>query len=311
MDLRIFSEPHQGASYDDLVALAVLAEEAGFDAFFRSDHFMKMGSVSGLPGPTDAWITLAGLARETTRFRLGTLLTAATFRLPGPLAVAAAQVDLMSGGRLEVGLGAGWYEPEHRAYGIPFPPLAERFTRLEEQFDILRGLWTTPLGQEFSYRGQYYSLENSPALPKPFQQPHPPLIVGGRGPSRTPALAARVANEFNVPFSPPDVCAAQYQRLDDACQNLGRHPGDIVRSAAVVLCCGQSEGELDERARTLGGVPEDHGHWLYGTPTQLVEQIHRYEEVGVTRLYLQITAPRDLDHVRLVADHVLPRLSPS
>ncbi len=200
MQLRIFTEPQQGASYDDLLAVAQAAERLGFDGFFRSDHYLVMGGGDGLPGPTDAWVTLAGLARDTTRLRLGTLVTSATFRLPGPLAVSVAEVDHMSGGRVELGLGAGWYEAEHRAYAIPFPPLGERFERLEEQLAIITGLWGTPAGERFSYTGRHYEVTDSPALPKPRQQPRPPVIVGGHGPSRTPRLAATYADEFNLAF---------------------------------------------------------------------------------------------------------------
>ena len=167
MRLRIFTEPQQGASYSTLRRVAKAAEDLGFDAFFRSDHYLRMGDGSGAPGPTDAWATLAALAVETSTIRLGTLVTAATFRLPGPLAITVAQVDEMSGGRVEFGLGTGWYDGEHRAYGIPFPPLKERFDRFEEQLAIITGLWSTPIGQRFSYDGAYYSLTDSPALPKP------------------------------------------------------------------------------------------------------------------------------------------------
>src|ERR1700689_1825578 len=191
MRLRIFTEPQQGASYATLRRVATATEELGFDAFFRSDHFLKMGNVSGEPGPTDAWATLAALAVETKRIKLGTLVTAATFRLPGPLAITVAQVDEMSGGRVEFGLGAGWYDGEHAAYGIPFPPLKERFDRFEEQLAIITGLWSTPVGQTFSYDGGYYSLTDSPPLPKPVQQPKDPVILGGGGARRTPALAPR------------------------------------------------------------------------------------------------------------------------
>lgn len=174
MQLRIFTEPQQGATYDDLLAVAQEAERLGFDAFFRSDHYLKMGDVSGLPGPTDAWITLAGIARETSTIRLGTLVTAATFRLPGPLAIAVANVDQMSGGRVELGLGSGWFDDEHTAYGIPFPPLGERFDRLEEQLAIVTGLWETPEGETFAFAGTHHTLVDSPALPKPVQRPRPP-----------------------------------------------------------------------------------------------------------------------------------------
>ncbi len=210
MDLRIFTEPQQGATYDDLLRVAKTTEDAGFDAFFRSDHYLKMGEVSGLPGPTDAWITLAGLARETSRIRLGTLVTAATFRHPSVLAISVAQVDEMSGGRVEFGFGAGWFEQEHRAYGIALPEVAERFDRYSEQLEVITGLWATVEGETFDYLGKHYTLENSPALPKPAQRPGPPVIIGGMGKKRTPELAARFAQEFNLPFVDSATAAAQF-----------------------------------------------------------------------------------------------------
>ena len=192
MRLRIFTEPQLGADYPTLLRVATATEELGFDAFFRSDHFLTMGDSPGLPGPTDSWVTLAGLALQTSRIRLGTLVTAATFRLPGPLAISVAQVDQMSGGRIEFGFGTGWYEAEHTAYGIPFPSLTERFGRFEEQLAIITGLWATPEGQTFSYDGSYYQLADSPALPKPAQRPRPPVILGGAGPAPHPAPGGAV-----------------------------------------------------------------------------------------------------------------------
>src|SRR4051794_20191359 len=186
------TEPQMGATYDDLLAVARHAEDTGFDAFFRSDHYLTM-SGDGLPGPTDAWLTLAALARETKRIRLGTLVTAMTFRMPGVLAISVAQVDQMSGGRVELGLGTGWYDGEHTAYGVPFPPLGERFERFEEQLQILRGLWEAE--GSFDFAGKHYALKDSPALPKP-TQPHVPVIIGGFGAKRTPRLAATYADEY-------------------------------------------------------------------------------------------------------------------
>ncbi len=204
VDLRIFTEPQQGATYDDLLAVARASERLGFDAFFRSDHYLSIGDGDGdgdgRPGPTDAWLTLAALARETSRIRLGTLVTPATFRLPGPLAISVAQVDQMSGGRVELGLGAGWFSAEHEAYGIPFPPVAERFDRFAEQVEVIDGLLRTPAGETFSFAGEHYQLTDSPALPKPVQSPRPPLILGGAGKARGAALAARYADEYNVAF---------------------------------------------------------------------------------------------------------------
>jgi F420-dependent oxidoreductase-like protein len=309
MDVRVFTEPQQGASYDDLLAVAKTTERCGFDAFFRSDHFLKMGSVSGDPGPTDAWVTLAGLARETERIRLGTLLTAATFRLPGPLAVAVAEIDHMSGGRIELGLGAGWYEEEHAAYGIPFPPVGERFSRLEEQVEIICGLWSTPVGSTYSFEGQHYRLTNSPALPKPHQAPHPPIIIGGHGPRRTPALAARFGAELNVPFASPEVCQEMFARADAACATVGRDPETLIRSTAQVLCCGKDEAEVARRAARIGReVDELRANGLAGTPEQLVDKLARFAAVGVTRVYLQVLDLADLDHLELVAADVMGRL---
>jgi F420-dependent oxidoreductase-like protein len=309
MELRVFTEPQQGASYDDLLAVARVAEECGYGAFFRSDHYLKMGPMTGLPGPTDAWVTLAGLARETTRIRLGTLLTAATFRLPGPLAIAIAEIDAMSGGRIELGLGAGWYEQEHRAYGIPFPDLGERFERLEEQLAVITGLWETPEGETFSFTGRHYTLADSPALPKPVQRPRPPVVIGGHGPRRTPALAARFGDEMNVPFGSVERCAEQFARVDAACEAIGRDPATVVRSGALVLCCGADEAEVARRAEKIGRqLDELRANGLAGTPGEVIDKIAAYEAAGVSRLYLQVLDLADLDHLRLVATEVQAKL---
>ena len=309
MKLRVFTEPQQGASYDDLLAVASCAEEEGFDAFFRSDHYLKMGSVDGRPGPTDAWITLAGLARDTSRIRLGTLVTSATFRLPGPLAVYVAEVDAMSGGRVELGIGAGWYDEEHRAYGIPFPPTGERFERLEEQLEIITGLWSTPEGQTFDHDGRHYQLQSSPALPKPVQRPHPPVIVGGGGPKRTPRLAARFATEFNTPFMRPKDSAAQFDRVRQACVSAGRDPATMRFSAAVVVCCGSDEPEIERRAKAIGReVKELRANGACGTPDEVADRLREWSEAGADSAYLQVLDLSDLDHVRLIGREVAPSL---
>lgn len=306
MDLRIFCEPQQGASYEQILALARASEEGGFDAFFRSDHYLKMGDVSGLPGPSDAWVTLAALARETTRIRLGTLLSSATFRLPGPLAISVAQVDAMSGGRVELGLGAGWFDQEHTAYGIPFPSVGERFDRLEEQLAIITGLWRTPLDETFTFAGAHYQLTDSPALPKPVQTPHPPVIIGGHGAKRTPQLAARFATEFNIPFAPLEFCRTQFERVDEACRDASRDPHSLVHSVALVACCGRDEDEVAQRAAAIGReVGELKENGLAGTPTDVIARLERFAELGVTRVYLQILDVDDLDHVELLASEVL------
>ena len=309
MRLRIFTEPQQGASYATLRRVAKAADDLGFDAFFRSDHYLAMGSGSGEPGPTDAWATLAALAVETTRIRLGTLVTAATFRLPGPLAITVAQVDEMSGGRVEFGLGAGWYDGEHRAYGIPFPPLKERFDRFEEQLAIITGLWSTPAGQTFSYDGAHYSLTDSPALPKPVQRPKIPVIIGGGGARRTPALAARYADEFNAAFVPAPAAAAAFDRVREACAADGREPASMVLSTAQVVCCGKDEAELARRAAAIGrDLSELRENGLAGTPSEIVDRLGAFADAGATTAYLQVLDLADLDHVDLLASQVLPQV---
>lgn len=309
MELRIFTEPQQGATYEQLLAVARCAEDAGYGAFFRSDHYLKMGQVSGLPGPTDAWTTLAGLARDTTRIRLGTLMSAATFRLPGPLAITVAQVDAMSGGRVELGIGTGWYDAEHAAYGIPFPPVGERFDRLEEQLAIITGLWETLTGSTFEFSGKYYSLMNSPALPKPVQEPRPPVLLGGLGPKRTPRLAAKYADEFNLPFAGIEDSAAQIDRVRGACADLGRELASLRFSNALVLCCGRNEAEVNQRAAAIGREPDElRANGLAGSPTEIVEKIGRYAAIGSERIYLQVLDLDDLDHLELVAAEVAPQV---
>jgi F420-dependent oxidoreductase-like protein len=309
MRLRIFTEPQQGASYATLRGVAKAAEDLGFDAFFRSDHYLKMGAVSGEPGPSDAWTTLAGLAVETSRIRLGTLVTSATFRYPGPLAIAVAGVDVMSGGRVELGLGAGWFEAEHAAYGIPFPPLRERFDRLDEQLAVITGLWETPAGQKFSYQGTYYQVTDSPALPKPTQRPRPPVIVGGHGPRRTPALAAKYADEFNIAFSPADEVAAQFGRVRDACTAAGRDPSALVYTAAQTVCCGKDEATVARRAASIGrDLAELRTNGLAGSPAEIVDKIGTFAEAGAQALYLQVLDLDDLDHLAEIADQVLPQV---
>ncbi|WP_020575718.1 LLM class F420-dependent oxidoreductase [Actinopolymorpha alba] len=309
MDLRIFTEPQQGASYDALLRLAQTSEECAYDAFFRSDHYLVMGDGDGLPGPTDAWTHLAGLARETSRIRLGTLVSPVTFRFPGILAIQVAQVDQMSGGRVELGLGAGWFEAEHRAYGIPFPP--KRFDLFEEQLAIITGLWKTPVGERFGFAGQHYTLEDSPALPKPVQSPHPPIIIGGGGPRRTPALAARYAAEFNLGFAGPEAMRPGFERVRAACVAAGRDPDSLVLSAALALCCGKDDAQVRQRADAIRrDADELRRDGLAGTPDELVERIGQYAELGVSRLYLQVLDIEDLDQVELVASDVVPQLEP-
>ena len=308
MELCIFTEPQQGATYDDLLAVALAAEELGFAGFFRSDHYLHMGG-DGRPGPTDAWTTLAGLARDTATIRLGTLVSSATFRLPGPLAVQVAGVDQMSGGRVELGLGAGWFEAEHTAYGIPFPDVRERFDRLEEQLAVITGLWSTPPGETFTHEGRHYPVIDSPALTKPVQPGGVPVIVGGGGPRRTPALAARYAAEFNAGFKSVEETGRLFSQVRDVCAAQGRDPGSLACSAAQVLCLGRDEAAVRRRADAIGREPQElRANGLAGTPDEVVDRIGALAEAGATRLYLQVLDLSDLEHLADVAALVVPRL---
>lgn len=305
MELRIFTEPQQGATYDDLLAVALHAEELGFGAFFRSDHYLAMGT-DGLPGPSDAWITLAGLARDTTTIRLGTMMTSATFRHPGPLAISVANVDAMSGGRVELGIGAGWYEAEHTKYGIPFPGTGERFDRFEDNLAIITGLWAAD--DTFTHEGHHYSVTDSPGLPKPAQA-KPPILIGGLGKKRTPALSARYADEFNLPFVDEETTAAQFARVRAACEAIERDPDDLVYSNALVLCVGESEADLDRRAAAIGRDKDElRENGLAGTPDEVVAKARRFAELGSERLYLQVLDLADSEQLDLVAAEVLPHL---
>jgi len=288
--------------------VALAAEELGFEAFFRSDHYQAMGG-PGLPGPTDSWVTLGALAVETSRIRLGTLVTSATFRLPGPLAISVAQVDQMSGGRVELGLGSGWFEAEHTAYGIPFPPLGERFGRLEEQFAIITGLWGTPEGETFSFDGTHYQLTDSPALPKPAQRPRPPVIVGGGGARRTPRLAAKYADEYNLAFRSVQDSEAAFGRVREACRAAGRDPSSLVYSVAQTVCCGKDEAEFRRRAAAIGWEPDKIRQTaVAGTPGEVAARLAEFAEIGAERVYLQVLDLHDLDHLALIASDVVPQV---
>jgi F420-dependent oxidoreductase-like protein len=309
-ELRIFTEPQQGASYDDILGVAASAERLGFGAFFRSDHYLKMGDVTGLPGPTDAWTTLAGLARDTSSIRLGTLVTAATFRLPGPLAITVAGVDQMSGGRVELGLGAGWYEAEHAAYGVPFPDLTTRFDKLEEQLAIITGLWNTAEDDTYSFDGRHYVVSGSPALPKPIQAGGPPIIIGGKGAHRTPALAARYASEFNVPFSPIESFTEQRDRVVAACEAIDRDPATMVWSTALVACAALDDAGVGRRAGAIGRDPSElRRNGAAGTVDETAATLRRWIDTGVDRIYLQILDLADLEHLEILATAVAPQLT--
>ncbi len=304
MELCVFTEPQQGASYQQQLTMAQTAERCGFTAFFRSDHYLRMGNGSGMPGPTDAWVTLGAIARETTTIRLGTLVSAATFRLPGPLAIAVAQVDEMSGGRVEFGLGTGWYEAEHTAYGIPFPALKERFEILEEQLAVITGLWATPEGNTFSFTGTHYQLADSPALPKPVQRPMP-VVIGGGGKRKTARVVARYGSEFNLAFRSLSTFQAASENIDRACEAIDRDPASLRRSAALVVCCGRDPAELARRAARIGRDLDDlRTNGAAGTPAEVAARVAEFRDAGADRMYLQVLDLDDLDQVELIAAEV-------
>jgi F420-dependent oxidoreductase-like protein len=324
MECRIFTDPSNGATYHDLLESARLAEQFGYDGFFLSDHYVPFVG-DGEPGPTDVWTTLAGLARETSRIRLGSLVTSVTFRHPGSLAIIVAQVDTMSQGRIEFGLGAGYLEPEHLAYGIPFPPVGERFDRLAEALELITGLWKSPSGQRYSFTGKCYQLLDSPALPKPWQRPGPPIILGGTARKRTPALAGRFADEFNLQTSrrraPLDQhrselksqdVAQQMDLVRTAAQAIGRNPADIVFSMSALIGVGhardQAAAALDP---TYFGSQTFDGTTLSGSPAQIVDQLGPYAELGIARVYVR--APTTIEalasNFELLAAEVLPQLT--
>ena len=309
MELRIFTEPQMGATYDTLLAVATTAEELGFDAFFRSDHYIAFEG-DGLPGPTDAWVTLAGLARETSRIRLGTLVSPVTFRYPGQLAIEVAQVDQMSNGRVELGLGAGWNDVEHRANSIPFPPTGERFEILEDQLAIVTGMWKSPIGTPFRYDGTHQSVDGSPGLPKPVQRDERsggvPIVMGGWGAKRTPRLAAQYAAEYNLPFSPVDFVPEQFGKVRAACEKVGRDPATLTLSCAVVACCGEDDAAFERRAKAIGQDPAQlRANQLAGTAAEVAERAQQFEAAGAERLYLQVLDLHDLEHLHVLAATLL------
>jgi F420-dependent oxidoreductase-like protein len=309
MGLRIFTEPQQGASYDQLLAVARTAEECGYEAFFRSDHYLKMGSASGLPAYTDAWTTLAGLARDTRTVRLGTLVTPVTFRAIGSLPVIVSQVDQMSNGRVEVGLGAGWYEEEHEAYGIPFPPTGTRYDMLEDQLAIIHGVWSAAAGSTFELEGRTCRVRIEASPLRAAQQPHPPIIIGGGAGPRNARLAATYADEFNISFVPVERLKEAFASVRRACEGIGRDPSQLVWSVGQVLCCGRDEAEIARRAGAIGReVAELRQNGLAGTPAEVLDKMAVFADAGAQRFYLQVRDLSDLDHLRLVAEEVMPHL---
>ena len=306
MDFRIFVEPQQGTTYERLCALASHVESLGFNGFFTSDHYLRMGNSDGLPGPTDAWTTLAGLTRDTTTIRLGTLVTPITFRHLGSLAISVSQIDQMSGGRVELGLGAGWYEEEHKAQGLPFPNIGTRFDILEESLEVLNAIWNLEEGELFNYEGTTVRFENSMGLPKPKQEKGLPIIMGGIGKRRTPALVAKYASEYNTPFVSPADFGSLVSVVKDACVTLGRDPESLIYSCAQVFCCGENEATFSNRASAIGRKGDElRLNGLAGTPDEITNRIEGFKQQGCERFYLQILDDCDLEHLDLAAEILL------
>ncbi len=308
MDFRVFVEPQNGASFAEQLGMAKVAEEAGFGGFFRSDHFLTMDDRNGgLPGPTDSWVTLGAIATHTTTLRLGTLVSSATFRHPSLLAIQVAQVDAMSDGRVELGLGTGWFEAEHTAYGFPFH--AKRFGPFQEQLAIVNGLWSTPVGETFSYAGEHYTLVDAPALPKPVQA-HVPIIIGGSGSTKTPSIAATYADEFNGFLASDEVVAERVKRVSEAATAAGRPAGAITFSIAGTTAVGATDADVARRAEAAGSTVDRLAAMGFsGSPQQVVDRIGRLEELGVSRIYLQLFDLRDLDQVAFLGETVLPHFA--
>lgn len=317
MRFALMSEPQQGLSYAEIVALARAAEDAGFETYFRSDHYAGFPVGAGRP-TTDAWATLAGLARDTSRINLGALVSPVGFRPPGNLAKVVATVAEMSAGRVELGLGAGWNDLEHRQHGLPFPAVAERFEMLEEQLAIIHGLWTEPDGWGFA--GRYWQVSDAMFQPKPAAPPgrrHPNLIVGGRGRPRMAALVARYADEFNVTSANPQSAAEAFERVRAACVQAGRDPTQVTMSAMVGVLVGETSADVQRRSDELlaivGAAPgeadawleEGRRRWIFGTPDEARRRVAEFAAAGAQRMMLQTFLPRDLEMVRLLGSVLL------
>jgi F420-dependent oxidoreductase-like protein len=311
-------EGQEGVTWDDWLALARACEGAGLDGLFRSDHYV---SVQGHPerGSLDAWATLAALGHATDRIRLGTLVSPATFRHPSVLAKMAATVDHVSGGRVELGIGAGWHEPEHRAYGFPFPSTGTRLEMLEEQIEIVHRSWHAG---PVDFTGNHYRIEGLEAVPKPLQQPHPNLVVGGSGGRRSADLAARWADEYNTVFASPDMCRTRRAVVADAWERAGRDPSTLVFSLMTGCILGTDSAEITVRVRTAmdrrGDTgPEDEwltdvaGDWVKGTIDDGEAQLRALEEAGVQRVMLQLQSHQDLAVVDLIGDLAARVASPN
>jgi F420-dependent oxidoreductase-like protein len=309
-------EPQMGLTYDDQLAIARRAEAAGFETLFRSDHYESFPGATG-GHTTDAWTVVAGLARDTERIGLGVLVSPVTFRAPGHLAKVVLTADEMSGGRVEVGLGAGWHADEHRRHGFPFPAIGGRADLLEEQLAILHGLWDGPDG--WSFAGEHYTIEDSLFRPKPGVLPgrdggRPTILVGGQGTPRSFRIAARYADEFNLSSTSPEGAADKFTQLDEACRAAGRDPSTLAHSVMAGVLIGRDEAELRRRERDLMAAFGDEEaafaawldarrpRWVIGTPDQAREVVRRFADLGVERLMLQDFVANDLDMIDLAAE---------
>jgi F420-dependent oxidoreductase-like protein len=311
MRYALMTEPQQGLSYDEILAMTRTAEAAGLEAFFRSDHYASFPGGGGKP-TTDAWTTLAGLARETSTIRLGVLVSPVTFRLPGNLAKVIQTVDEMSDGRVEAGFGAGWNDDEHAQLGLPFPKLGERFDMLEEQMAIIHGLWTEPDG--WSFDGEHWQVRGSKRHGEIGRagRRHPHIIFGGKGGARLAGMIARFGDEFNLNSASPSDAPAAYARVRAACTEIGRDPDEVVLSAMTGVLVAETEADLQARVADLlaalgetadgaeAWLAERRGRWIMGTPEQALERVRALEANGTQRIMLQDFVPRDLDHVRLM-----------
>jgi len=310
MRVALMIEGQEGVSWEQWLALAAAAEEAGIEALFRSDHYLSLDAPTERES-LDAWTTLAGLAARTSRLRLGTMVSPATFRHPSVLAKSAATVDHISGGRVELGLGAGWMELEHRAYGFDFPPTSERVARFAEQIEIVHRLWTE---DSVDFRGRFYRLEACTALPKPVQRPRPPIVVGGSARPGTARPAARFADEYNTVFASPEEARGRRRRLDAACEAEGRDPATLPLSVMTGFLIGTDDGEIRERARRLAGDGADdllaryREGGLAGTPAEIVDRLRAYEDAGVTRVMLQHLLHDDLEPIEILGRDILPAI---
>jgi F420-dependent oxidoreductase-like protein len=316
MRIALMIEGQEGVSWDEWKALAGAVDGTGYHALFRSDHYLSLMGFERERDATDAWAVVAGLAATTSEVRLGTLVSPATFRHPSQLAKVAATVDHISGGRVELGMGAGWNEREHAAYGFPFPDLGERYDRLEEQVEIVHRSWTE---DEVTFAGEHYRLDALTALPRPVRSP-PSLMLGGQAGPRAAALAARFASEYNS--VPTDHAGVRERRanLDRACEAVGRDPADLPLSLMVPVVVGETRAEVEARTAAIlarlgrddddpaAFLEERAGTWLVGTPSQVLDQLGRLADLRVTRVMLQHLDHTDLETVELVAEQVIPNL---